>query len=144
MPIPALLENGLLPIGLHLADMNQIAGRFGQSTARRKSLFERLRVFVELAKHCGALRMFVNGSFVTAKPEPGDVDVVIWLGNKFRELLLKKDAKALLLQQMLLKRQPEEAFGVSDQEGWEVWLEFFSIFKQDPKQRKGLIEVLFK
>jgi hypothetical protein len=85
--------------------------------------------------------MFVNGSFVTAKPEPGDVDVVIWLGNEFRELLLAKDAKALLLQQMLLKRQPEEAFGVSDQAGWDVWFEFFSTFKQDPKQRKGLIEV---
>ena len=88
--------------------------------------------------------MFVNGSFVTVKPEPGDVDVVIWLGNKFQELLLEKDPKALLLQQMFLKRQPEEAFGVSDQEGWDVWFEFFSVFKQDPKQRKGLIEVQLK
>lgn len=42
MPIPALLENGLLPAGLHLADMNEIASRFGQNPARRKSLFERL------------------------------------------------------------------------------------------------------
>jgi len=144
MAIPLLLENGLLPSGLHLTGMDEIAEHFGQSTAKRKALFERLRVFFELAKHCGALRMFVNGSFVTAKPEPGDVDVVIWLGNKFLELLLEKDTKALLLQQMLLKRQPEEAFGVSDQEGWDVWFEFFSVFKQDPKQRKGLIEVQFK
>jgi len=86
---------------------------------------QRVTPIFELAKYCGAIRMFVNDSFVTDKPEPGDVDVVIWLEDRFRELLLAKDIKALLLQQMLLKRQPEEAFGVSDQEGWEIGFEFF-------------------
>jgi hypothetical protein len=52
-------------------------------------------MFVELARHCSALRIFVNGSFVTAKLEPGDVDVVIWLGDRFRELLLAGDSRAL-------------------------------------------------
>jgi hypothetical protein len=144
MRIPTLLDNGLLPPGLYLADMDEIFERFGQSTARRQNLFERLRIFVELAQHCGALRMFVNGSFVTDKPEPGDVDVVIWLGESFRELLLAREPQALLLQQMMLKRQPEEAFFVADQNGWDAWFEFFSIFKQDPQQRKGLIEVHLK
>ncbi len=103
MPIPPLNEDGLLPLGLHLAEMNEIAERFGMSTPRRQMLFERLRMFVDLAQHCGALRMFVNGSYVTGKPEPGDVDVVIWLGTHFRELLLQRDWQALLLKQMFLK-----------------------------------------
>jgi len=50
MPIPSLLENDLLPSGLHLTDMNEIAERFGQSTAKRKALFERLRVFWGIGK----------------------------------------------------------------------------------------------
>jgi hypothetical protein len=94
MPIPPLQEDGLLPPGLYLAEMNEIEERFGKSTPQRKMLFERLRMFVELAQHCGAQRMFVNGSFVTAKPEPSDVDVVIWVGTKYVELLNNDDEGA--------------------------------------------------
>lgn len=141
MPIPLLQEDGLLPPGLYLAEMNEIEERFGKSTPRRKMLFERLRMFVELAQHCGVLRMFVNGSFVTAKPEPDDVDVVIWLGAQFRELLLQRDWQALLLKQIFVKRKPKEAFLVVNQKKWDRWFEFFSLFKQDPQRQKGLIEV---
>jgi hypothetical protein len=81
--------------------------------------------------------MFVNGSFVTAKPEPGDVDVVIWLGERFRELLLSGESQALLLRQIISTRQPEEAFAVTDQEQWDEWLEFFSLFKTDRHKQKG-------
>jgi hypothetical protein len=98
-------------------------------------------MFVEVARHCSALRIFVNGSFVTAKLEPGDVDVVIWLGDRFRELLLAGDSRALLLKQIFLTRQPEEAFPVTDQEQWDEWIEFFSLLKKDRRKRKGLIEV---
>ena len=83
----------------------------------------------------------MNGSFVTSKPEPGDVDVVIWLGERFQELLRAGDARALMLRQIFIKRQPEEAFLVVDQEGGDGWFEFFSIFKKDHRRRKGLIEV---
>jgi hypothetical protein len=141
MAIPLLDENGLLPPGLYLAETSEIERRFGKSSQQRKALFRRFQNFVELAQYCGALRILVNGSFVTAKPEPNDVDVVIWLGKNFHELLLKKDMRALLLQKMFYKRQPEEAFFVSDQEGWDKWVTFFSIFKQNPELQKGLIEV---
>jgi len=111
MLIPSLQEDGLLPPGLYMADMGEIAERFGRGTPQRRELFERLRMFVELARPCGALRMFVDGSFVTAKPEPGDVDVVIWLGEKYFELIECADDKALRLEEMFDTREPEEAFG---------------------------------
>ncbi|MFQ5628776.1 MAG: hypothetical protein ACE5I1_08450, partial [bacterium] len=71
--------------------MDEIEILFGKSTQRRKELFQWLQNFVELAKHCGALRILVDGSFVTAKPEPKDVDVVIWLGAKYLSLLDQED-----------------------------------------------------
>ncbi len=144
MSIPPFQEDGLLPLGLHLAEMNEIAERFGSSTPRRQTLFERLRMFVDLAQHCGAQRMFVNGSYVTAKAVPDDVDVVIWLGERFLELLLQRDWRALLLKQMFLTRRPQEAFLVVDEKKWNRWFEFFSLLKQDPSRRKGLIEVKFQ
>ncbi len=144
MKIPALQTDGLLPPGLYLAGLQEIEERFGKSTRKRAMLYSRLKMFVILAQHCGASRVFVNGSFVTQKPEPGDIDVVIWLGKEFLQMLLEKDSQALLLQQMFLRRKPEEAFLVTDQQGWDEWFEFFSVFKSNPKQRKGLIEVKLK
>ncbi len=141
MPIPPLQEDGLLPPGLYLAEMNEIEERFGQSTPRRKEMFERLRMFVELAQHCGALRMFVNGSFVTSKSEPRDVDVVIWPGTRYIELLNNNDENAKRLKKMFDTRMPKEALLATDEQEWEGWVLFFSRIRGHLSKRKGLVEV---
>lgn len=141
MPIPALQENGLLPPGLYIASLDEIWERFGCISERRRILFERLRIFVELARHVEALRMFVGGSYITAKTNPGDVDVVIWIGDKFLELLEQEDERALNLELMFLTREPKEAFAVFDEEGWNAWLDFFSSLKGREDIQKGLVEV---
>ena len=141
MPIPKLQDNGFLPPGLYIADLNEIRERFGQTSERRRMLFGRLRTFVELARYVEALRMFVDGSFVTAKTEPGDVDVVIWVGEKFLELLEQEDEKALNVELMFLTREPKEAFAVFDEYGWNFWLDFFSSVRNREDERKGLVEV---
>lgn len=142
VPIPPLQEDGLLPPGLFLAEVDEIEERFGRSTPRRKELFERLMMFIELAQHCRAVRMFVNGSFVTAKPEPGDVDVVIWLDERVYELLLENgDHKCLHLEQMFKTREPGEAFPVFEELTWNEWIDFFSLLREHPNKSKGLVEV---
>ncbi len=141
MPIPPLQEDGLLPPGLYLADMDEIEERFGKGTSRRKDLFIRLRLFVELARHCGALRILVDGSFVTSKPEPGDVDVVIWLGAKYFELLEHNDGEAILLEEMFDGGEPQEIFMVDTEPKWNGWVEFFSQIRARFNKRKGLVEV---
>jgi hypothetical protein len=73
MPIPALQENGFLPPGLYLANLDEIWERFGRTSERRRMLFNRLQMFVDAARHVEALRMFVAGSYVTAKTNPRDV-----------------------------------------------------------------------
>jgi hypothetical protein len=108
MPIPPFLENGLLPEGLHMSDLAEVEERFGRSSARRRELFERLILFMDLARHCGAIKILIDGSFVTAKPEPGDVDVVIRLGQTHEDLIVKQDATALELEIMFESREPKK------------------------------------
>ena len=81
----------------------------------------------------------MNGSFVTAKPDPGDVDAVIWLNETFLQLLEAKDQQAMDLQKMFLTRTPKEAFAVFDQTGWDDWLDFFSFTRAG--EQKGVVEV---
>lgn len=142
MSIPCLNKNGFLPVGLHLATLAELAERFGESTAIRRALLERFLSFVELARHVGARRMFVAGSFVTDSPEPGDVDIVIWLSDQFHELVDAGDDKALGLELRLLTREPKEAFGVFDEEGWQAWVDFFSLVRGRNDLRRGLVEVI--
>lgn len=141
MPIPALQENGFLPPGLYLADLDEIRERFGRTSERRRMLFGRLRMFVDAAQHVEALRMFVAGSYVTAKTNPRDVDVVIWVGERFLELLELEDKQALDLELMFLTREPKEAFAVFDEDGWNAWLDFFSSVRYREGEQKGVVEV---
>jgi hypothetical protein len=39
MPIPSLLENGCLPVGVYKTDIAEIEERFGKSTPRRREIF---------------------------------------------------------------------------------------------------------
>ena len=141
MPIPALQENGFLPPGLYLANLDEIWERFGRTSDRRRMLFNRLQMFVDGARHVEALRMFVAGSYVTAKTDPRDVDVVIWVGERFLELLELGDKQALDLELMFLTREPKEAFAIFDEDGWNAWLDFFSSVKYREGEWKGVVEV---
>ena len=63
----------------------ELSFRFGTQTRRRRRLILRLRRWIELGRAVGALRLLVDGSFVTAKPDPDDVDAVMLVPASFPE-----------------------------------------------------------
>jgi hypothetical protein len=63
----------VLPPGLHWATMEEVAARFVTSP-RRIWLYEGLAQVVEVLAHAGCRRLYLDGSFVTAKESPGDYD----------------------------------------------------------------------
>lgn len=80
---PDCNDNGYLPPGVHRANLEEIATRFGQQSEVRQAQMESLRWLVELARRAGVRRIVVNGSFVTDKLEPNDVDCVLLIGPDF-------------------------------------------------------------
>ncbi len=81
--IPALGSEGYLPPGVHVATLDEIGARFGRESELRRVQMESLRWLVELAWRTGVERIVVNGSFVTDKLEPNDVDCVLLIGRAF-------------------------------------------------------------
>ena len=81
--IPDFDDNGYLPAGIHPANLEEIAIRFGREPELRRVQMESLRWLVDLAKRVGVIRIIVNGSFVTDKWEPNDVDCVLLRGPAF-------------------------------------------------------------
>jgi hypothetical protein len=86
MPIPPLDNDGYLPPGIHDATLAQVEEAFGQrqSSDRRARLFGNLRRYLqELLAWGQAREVILNGSFVTAKPDPGDIDLLVVLEPGF-------------------------------------------------------------
>ena len=139
--IPDFRDDGYLPEGLHRATEAEVTFRFGAATSRRRRLALRLRRWVELSRTVSAKRLFVDGSFVTAKPDPNDVDAVVWLGDDFVDRVSRGDLEAIELEMMLVTRQPQEIFAAEDRRDWDDWVEFFSRTREADGRRKGVVEV---
>jgi hypothetical protein len=81
--IPDYNDDGYLPAGIHAATLEEIAVRFGTDSELRMAQMESFRWLVDLARRAGVLRIVVNGSFVTDKLEPNDVDCALLIGPDF-------------------------------------------------------------
>jgi hypothetical protein len=85
MPIPKLRKDGWLPVGIHDCTLEEIEKHFGRfkRTDRRIQLFEKLQQLVRDAWQTGFVKeFFIDGSFTSAKDEPGDIDLIIVLDSK--------------------------------------------------------------
>jgi hypothetical protein len=94
--IPEFNENGDLPVGIHPATLSDTIGRFGIGSAQRQIVADRLMRIHELARQTGHMcRFIVFGSFVTSKPDPNDVDIVIIMDDDFIADLFNADTRRL-------------------------------------------------
>ena len=71
--IPTPNAIGELPSGVHPATLTEIEAVF-VTTPRRRHLFEGLRGAVQNLSAAGVRRVFIDGSFVTTKADPNDID----------------------------------------------------------------------
>jgi hypothetical protein len=139
--IPPFRPDGYLPEGVYVCSETEVILRFGSSGRRRRRLVLRLRRWIELGRQVGARRLLVDGSFVTAKEEPHDIDSVIFLPEDFLQQLERELVPALELEEMLLTRRPEELFAAEDETDWQEWAIFFSQTREPDRRRKGLVEI---
>jgi len=100
-----------------------------------------LRRWLDLSRQVGVRRFLLDGSFVTAKSDPDDIDVVVLLPDDFQLRVDRQDEAAVELEQMILSRRPEEVFAAEDDIDWQVWIEFFGRTREADGRRKGLVEV---
>jgi hypothetical protein len=84
MALPAFNAEGDLPPGVHRATLAEVLERFGQGSVQRCAVADRLRRVYQLVISTGQLARFaVFGSFVTAKEEPNDVDIIFLMEDTF-------------------------------------------------------------
>ena len=67
------LRYGILPPGIHWADLDEVAKRFAE-TDKRAWLFDGVVAVATALRIAGCRRMYLDGSFVTGKERPNDYD----------------------------------------------------------------------
>jgi hypothetical protein len=73
--LPDFGPGGDLPPGIHAASLREVETRFAAGSPARERQGELLRLVIEAAKQYFTIkRVLLWGSFVTAKPEPADLD----------------------------------------------------------------------
>jgi len=146
MPIPAFNADGLLPTGIFdctLAEMRACFGAF-QGSDQRIRLFARLEQLVSAMQRSGLFEvLLVDGSFVTAKPAPNDVDLLAVLrpGHDFeRDLPMSEYA---LVSRALLRRRTgfDVIIAERDSQLYRTYVEFFSRVREVPGAAKGLLRL---
>jgi len=85
MTLPELDNKGELPLGVHPATIKDVVERFGHGTPQREGVTSRLVRVYGIARRTGKLKRFVLfGSYVTTKPAPNDIDIILIMRDDFR------------------------------------------------------------
>jgi hypothetical protein len=77
-------DKGDLPVGLHRAMIDEVVRHLGAGSVQRRIVGQRLERIFKLAISTEQVaRFIVFGSFVTAKADPGDVDIFMLMEDSF-------------------------------------------------------------
>ncbi len=143
-PWPEYDTNGDLPHGIHQAILAEVLHHFGTSTLQRRIVARRLERIYNLAHTTGQVARFVVfGSFVTAKPEPKDVDIFMLMEDTFDVSCVVGEA-AIIFDHMAAENvEGASVFWIRRAAaigGEQAALEYWQI-KRD-KTKRGIVEVV--
>jgi Family of unknown function (DUF6932) len=141
---PEFDRNGDLPPAIHQATLNEVLQKFGVGTLQRRVVGRRLERIHRLASSTGKVARFVVfGSFVTAKPDPNDVDVFILMDNSFDANEVSGEAAIIFDHQSAQNVEGASVFWIRRLAaigGEQAALEHWQV-KRDKSQR-GIVEVI--
>jgi hypothetical protein len=146
MAIPDIEKSGLLPFGVHDCSLQEIGARFGifHETDRRTRLFEKLEAYVEEVRRSGvAATLIVDGSFVTADENPGDIDLVLVLTetHDFTADLAPMQYNVLSHRRVRARYGFDVFVARQDSTEYHEYVEFFQQVRGTPPLRKGVLRL---
>src|SRR5262245_49544671 len=160
MPIPKLTEHGVLPDGIHDCTLQELEEAFGTNRwmqdpnsesrrevlcPQRRQLFEVFSRYVEEFRTSGlVVVLLVDGSFVTDKPDPNDLDLIVVfpLHHDFTAKLPPRTYDLVAKQRLPYRGYRFDVFFVAD--GSPQYKEAFALFRRvrdRPGLQKGILRV---
>ena len=137
-------KNGDLPVGIHQGTLSEVLRHFGAGSLQRRLMGRRLERIYKLAYTTGQVaRFIVFGSFVTAKVDPGDVDLFLLMEDTFDSTQVRGEAAIIFDHLAGQNVEGASIFWIRRQAaigGEQAALEHWKL-KRD-KTRRGIVEVI--
>ena len=141
---PEYEDNGDLPVGIHQATLAELLQHLGTGTVQRRIVGQRLERVYKLVFSTGQVARFVIfGSFVTAKPDPSDVDIFMLMEDSFDANQVHGEAAIIFDHQAVQNVEGASVFWIRRMaaiDGEQEALEYWQI-KRD-RTRRGIVEVI--
>lgn len=145
MPIPALNDDGLLPPGIFDCEMVEIQEQFAsyKHSAIRRKLFVRLREYVYRAELSEEIvELIVDGSFITGKEEPQDIDLLVATRrNKQVDVLLPVDYNLVSRKRVAREFEFDVLAAPTGSRAFQIYVDWFRQVRGRPGLEKGLLRV---
>ncbi len=132
-----------MPVGLHPCTLEELVQRFGWNT-QRQALLRQLRDYVGVLRSAwGAVPIIVDGSFVSRKEHPNDIDVIVLVNELQLAGAPRPDQQTSVRRSWVNRRYGEEIDLKVANEDIDVveWSEDFARVKDAPGLLKGLLKV---
>ncbi|MBI4658751.1 MAG: hypothetical protein HY735_07850 [Verrucomicrobia bacterium] len=144
--LPPFNEHGLLPAGVHDCPLEEVEARFGsfQRSDRRPQLWAKFRDFLHEAKATGLVAaVLLNGSFVTAKPDPNDIDLILVVAatHDFTRDLSAAEYNVLSAQRVKQRHRLDVLVALENSDQYRRYLRLFEQVRLEPDQIKGIIRI---
>lgn len=147
MPIPEFDEYGLLPSGLYDCSLFEIQDRFGrfQNTDQRPILIRKLQEYIEELQNTNLVStVVIDGSFVTAKSDPNDIDIILVLyeNHDFNAILRPFQSNPLSRRWVNRRYGIDVLLARNKSLEYAEYIAFFEQVRNEPDVRKGLLKVI--
>lgn len=141
MPILPFNQYGLLPAGIHPASIEEVSEKLGFSPRRQGLIETGLKPVLEQLAALGVKEVYLNGSFVTRKPSPGDIDgyVVTTLGSKVVKELVRHQHRWRTRYRVDLYPAFADLTGAGSPADW---ADFFGHTSDQPPKTKGIVKLM--
>ena len=142
LPIPAF-QNKNLPPGIHLTTWEDFKARYGINHKRNLQL-DGLERAIEQFKSAGSTKIYIDGSFVTEKRNPGDYDALYDLDEIDEDIIDDRLIDASIPGREKQKRYYQgEFFPMYANATSPVGSRYIDFFQKDKKtkQPKGIIRI---
>ena len=144
MTLPELNADGYLDPGIYLASLDEVLERFGTGSQTREQQGNLLRFIVESARKFPTIkRVLLWGSFVSAKPEPADLDYSIVVDPRHRSITIEPEDKRFFVPfDANIRYGVDRGYLLLYEYPPELYAEFVLFFCRDRDGRQhGILEV---
>ena len=136
------MNSDYLPNGIHSCTIEEIKQFFG-TNERRNSLIDNLCEYIQNVKDFGLDgHIIIDGSFVTVKEHPGDIDIIFEVGASYDlEAPLTMLETNILSKRYVMDKFELHLFVAPNEDTAKHWRSFFSRIKGNEHTKKGLLRI---